>query len=153
MRQSLTLPHPITILIADDDEDDVRLVERTLRNERVLNTLHHVRDGVEALEYLRQQGDYAEARRPDLILLDLNMPRKGGDEVLEEMRNDPKLMGVPVAVFTTSDDERDEANAKKYAATSFITKPLDLAKIRQMMRDIGSYWFCIVALPDVDFQR
>ncbi|MCL4143582.1 UNVERIFIED_CONTAM: hypothetical protein GTU68_052939 [Idotea baltica] len=143
----MTAPRPIDILLVEDDDDDVGLIERTLENDRVLNALVRVTDGVEAMEFLRREGKYTEAVRPDLILLDLNMPRMNGKEVLKAVQEDSNLETIPIVVFTTSDDERDVLTSYKYRANSYITKPLDIVKFREVLREIRNYWFCVVTLP------
>jgi len=138
---------PIHILLVDDDDDDVELTKITLERDRALNTIDRVVDGVEAMQFLRREGEYAEARRPDLVLLDLNMPRKDGREVLQEIKGDPKLATIPVVVFTSSDHERDILTTYKYQANSYVTKPVDLGEFRAILRDIRGYWMSVVTLP------
>ncbi len=138
---------PAKILLVEDDDLDVELIEKSLRRDRVANTLNRVRDGVEAMQYLRREGDYAGASRPDLILLDLNMPRMDGREVLKQCFEDDSLKSIPIVVFTSSDDERDVLASYQYKASSYVTKPIDLVKFREVLNELSQYWFCIVTLP------
>ncbi len=124
---------PIDILLVDDDVD---LITRSLTNDRVLNHMHRVADGVEAMAFLRRQDPYSDAVQPDLILLDLNMPRMDGREVLKAMKEDSTLSVIPVVVFTSSDDERDDLDSYKYKANSYVTKPLDLIKLRTIRKEL-----------------
>ena len=148
-RPGAAAPHarPINILLVEDDDVDVELIERTLEKDRVLNSLYRVADGVQAMEYLRRTGEYADAVRPDLVLLDLNMPRMDGRETLKQIKEDPELETLPVVVFTSSDDERDIMESYKYKANSYVTKPIDLIKFREILHEIRDYWFCVVTLP------
>lgn len=138
---------PIEILLVEDDDDDVRLTTKAFQKDRILNRVHRVEDGVQALEFLRREGDFADAVTPDLILLDLNMPRKTGREVLEELNQDPELSDIPVVVLTTSDDEKDIAFSEEHGAAGFITKPIDLNKFRDLLKMINDFWFSVVRLP------
>jgi chemotaxis family two-component system response regulator Rcp1 len=146
MSQSISA-RPIEILLVDDDDDDVLLTKKTLEKDRVLNHIHRVEDGVEAMDYLRNQGQYTDATRPDLILLDLNMPRKDSREVLKEVKEDKSLCTIPVVVLTTSEDESDVLASYNYQANSFVTKPVDLNQFRNVIRSVGEYWFSVVKLP------
>jgi CheY-like chemotaxis protein len=138
---------PIEILLVEDDDDDVVLTQKALENDRILNRVHRVEDGVEALEYLRREGRFEFAPRPDLILLDLNMPRKDGREVLRDIKNDEDLKAIPVVVLTTSDAESDIASSYEYQANSYVTKPVDLEKFKKVVATIKEYWFTVVKLP------
>lgn len=139
---------PVSILLVDDDDEDVELIMKFLERDRIVNTVNRVRDGKEAMEYLRKQGGFADAERPDLILLDLNMPRMDGREVLKECFEDKALETIPIVVFTSSDDERDVLASYEYKANSYVTKPVDLVKFGEVLKEIGEYWFCIVTLPN-----
>jgi CheY-like chemotaxis protein len=141
---------PIEILLVEDDDDDVLLTTKAFENDRILNRLHRVKDGIEAMEFLRREGEFAKALRPDLILLDLNMPRKNGREVLKEIKEDPKLHRIPVVVLTTSDDENDVMLSYEHQANSYVTKPVDLDKFREVLKTIKEYWFSVVKLPPAD---
>lgn len=141
------LTRPIEILLVEDDDDDVFLTRRALEQESVHNSVHRVEDGVEALEFLRFEGRFKDVPRPDLILLDLNMPRKDGREVLKEIKGDPDLRLIPVVVLTTSDSEADIAGSYECQANSFITKPVDLSEFRTVVKSIKEYWFSTVDLP------
>lgn len=144
---SLQSARPIEILLIDDDDDDVRLMCKSLEQDRILNSIHRVEDGVVAMDYLRRRGQFVDAARPDLILLDLNMPRKDDREVLKEIKEDPQLRMIPVVVLTTSDDERDIFQSYEYRASSYVTKPVDLLQFRNVLQSIKDYWFSVVRLP------
>jgi len=138
---------PVEILLVDDSAADVRLLRETFKDAKVTNNISVARDGVEAMALLRREGQYAKAPRPDLILLDLNMPKKDGREVLGEIRSDPNLTSIPVVILTTS--EADEDIVKSYAlhANCYIKKPVDLEQFAKVVSDIENFWFCIVRLP------
>ena len=139
----------VTILMADDDEEDCLLTREALAESRLLNDLRIVHDGEELLEYLRRRGRYAnaDAPRPGLILLDLNMPRKDGREALREIKADPALCAIPVVVLTTSQADEDIVRSYQLAASSYITKPVNFEGLVEVMRELGHYWFDIVDLP------
>lgn len=140
----------VVILMADDDEDDILLTQKALRQGKLLNELHCVRDGEELLDYLFHQGDYtdaAKAPRPGIILLDLNMPRKDGREALKEIKANPAVNDIPIVVFTTSKAEEDIYRSYKLGVNSFITKPVTFDRLIEVMQMIGKYWFEIVTLP------
>ena len=138
---------PIEILLVEDDVGDVRLTLEALKGAKVLNHLSVAEDGVEALAFLRRQGKYAQAPFPDLILLDLNLPRKDGRTVLAEIKADADLKRVPVIVLTTSQDEQDVLRAYDTHANCFITKPVDMKKFLEVVKTIDSFWLTIVKLP------
>ncbi len=123
------------------------MIKLKLTKDRVANKIDRVSDGVEAMQYLRGEGGFANAARPDLVLLDLNMPRMDGREVLKQCDEDPDLKSIPIVVFTSSDDERDVLESYKYKANSYVTKPIDLVKFREVLQNLSEYWFCIVTLP------
>ena len=142
---------PITILVAEDDEDDRLLMQDALEENRLANDLHFVTDGEELMDYLLHRGDYSDpktAPRPSLILLDLNMPRKDGREALKEIKSDPDLRQIPVVVLTTSKAEEDILRTYDLGVSSFIAKPVVFESMVQIMRMLGTYWFEIVELPD-----
>ena len=138
---------PIEILLVEDNPGDVRLTEEALKDGKVLNHLSVVRDGEEAMAFLRREAPYAEAPRPDVVLLDLNLPRKDGREVLADIKSDPELRRVPVVILTTSNHERDILRAYDLNANCYITKPVDLDQFIQVVRSIGDFWLTIVKLP------
>lgn len=140
---------PILILMADDDDDDFMLTQKALKESKLLNTLVRVTDGEELMEYLLSQGKYndVETKRPGLILLDLNMPRKDGREALKEIKEHQELRDIPVVVFTTSKAEEDIYRSYKLGVNSFITKPVTFTSLIDVMTSLGRYWFEIVELP------
>ncbi|GAC1371283.1 MAG: response regulator [Ktedonobacteraceae bacterium] len=141
---------PIVILMADDDEDDILLTKKALEKGKLLNPLHTVQDGEELLDYLLHRGKYANdtnAPRPGLILLDLNMPKKDGREALREIKSQDELKDIPIVVFTTSKAEEDIYRSYKLGVNSFITKPVTLDSLIDVMQTLGKYWFEIVTLP------
>lgn len=138
---------PIEILLVEDDDEDVLLMEHALKKDRILNRLNRVEDGVEAIKYLRRQAEYADAMRPDLILLDLNMPRKDGRETLREIKQDPELQSIPVVILTTSEDQADIQQSYHDHVNSYVSKPVDLDQFRGIVSVLQEYWFCIVQLP------
>ncbi|HEU4559202.1 MAG TPA: response regulator [Longimicrobium sp.] len=142
---------PLTIVMADDDEDDRLLARDALREAPVTVTLRFVEDGGELLEYLRRERRYAppaDAPAPSLVLLDLNMPRMGGMEALREIRRDPALRRIPVVVMTTSGEREDVVKSYELGANSFITKPVSFSGLVEVMRTLGRYWGGTVSLPD-----
>lgn len=143
----------ITIVMADDDDDDYLLTKKALKESKLLNKLHRVKDGEELLEYLRHEGAYADGtvyERPGIILLDLNMPRKDGREALKEIKSDPKLRNIPVVVFTTSKAEEDIYKTYELGVNSFITKPVTFDSLIKVMQTLGTYWLEIVELPNTN---
>ena len=138
---------PIEILLVEDNPGDVELAREALQTGKVNNSLQVVGDGVFAMEFLRRQGKYAGAPRPDLILLDLNMPRKDGREVLAEIKADPDLKRIPVVILTTSQAEEDILKTYNLHANCFITKPIDLHQFIKVVQAIEEFWFTIVKLP------
>ena len=137
----------ISVLLVDDDPGDVLLVREAFEDHKVGNLLSVVSDGVEAMEYVRGQGSYSQAVRPDLILLDLNLPRKSGIEVLEEIKTDPSLSMIPVVVLTTSEAEEDIVRAYKLHANAYITKPVDFEQFSQIVHQIDEFFIGLVKLP------
>ncbi|HEX2208573.1 MAG TPA: response regulator [Longimicrobium sp.] len=138
---------PIEVLLVEDNPGDVRLTREALRDGKVHNNLSVAPDGVEALAFLRREGKYADAPRPDVILLDLNLPRKDGREVLEEIKADPSLRNIPVVILTSSEAERDIAQAYALHANCYVTKPVDLDQFITVVKSIEDFWFSIVKLP------
>jgi len=137
----------IEILLVEDNEGDARLTREAFKDGKLQNVLHHVRDGVEALAFLRREGAYRSVPRPDLILLDLNLPRRDGREVLAEIKEDADLKRIPVVVLTTSNDERDILQSYNLHANCFITKPVRLDDFIQVVQSIEGFWLTIVRLP------
>ena len=142
-----TTGRPIEILVVEDNPGDVRLTVEALKEGKVRNNLSVVADGVEALAFLRREGKYADAARPDLILLDLNLPKKDGREVLAEIKEDPNLRRIPVVVLTTSEEEKDILQAYDLRTNAYITKPVDLDQFLTVVRSIEDFWLTIVKLP------
>jgi two-component system response regulator len=138
---------PIDILLVDDDQGDVLLTTKALHQGKLVNKIHVAHDGVEAMEFLRREGAFANAPRPDLIFLDLNMPRKDGREVLEEIKHDDELRAIPVVVLTTSDADRDILHSYHLHANCYVTKPVGMDQFLNVVRDIQGYWFSVVKLP------
>ncbi len=138
---------PIEILLVEDNPGDVRLTQEGLNEGKVRNNLHVARDGVQALAFLRREGEHVDAVRPDLVLLDLNLPRKDGREVLAEMKSDPELRTIPVVVLTTSSAEQDVLRSYELQANCYITKPVDLEQFITVVRSIEDFWLTIVTLP------
>lgn len=139
--------HAIEILLVEDNLGDARLTQEAMREARVSNRMSHVRDGVEAMAFLRREGAYAGAPRPDLILLDLNLPRKDGREVLDEIKHDERLRRIPVVVLTVSQADEDILRAYNLNANCYITKPVDLEQFIKVVRSIEDFWLTIVRLP------
>ena len=138
---------PIEILLVEDDPGDVLMAREALAEGKVANRLAVVNDGVEAMAYLRAEGEYAERPRPDLVLLDLNLPRKGGLEVLEELKADDDLKRIPVVVLTTSDAERDIIVSYDHYANAYIKKPVDFDQFVSVVRQIDEFFVTVVLLP------
>ena len=139
---------PIEILMVEDNEGDARLAREAMRESKMKNSLHHVADGEAAMAFLRQEGRFADAPRPDLIMLDLNLPRKSGQEVLAEIKSDPDLKRIPVVILTVSSDEVDILRSYNLHANCYITKPLDLAQFMTVVKSIEDFWLTIVKLPN-----
>jgi chemotaxis family two-component system response regulator Rcp1 len=142
-----TVGRPIEILLAEDSPTDVMLAEEALAEAKVNNNLHVAKDGVEAMAFLRREGKYTDAPRPDLILLDLNMPRKSGSEVLTEVKADDHLKQIPVVILTTSQAEQDVARAYGLHANCYISKPVDFEQFTSVVQAIEHFWFTVVLLP------
>ena len=138
---------PIEILLVEDNPGDARLAKEALKEATVCNNLNLVEDGMEAMAYLRHEGKYADKPRPDLILLDLNLPKKNGHEVLAEIKADEDLKRIPVVILTVSQDERDILETYENHANCYITKPVDLAQFMEVVKAIEDFWLTIVKLP------
>jgi two-component system response regulator len=141
---------PIEILLVEDDPGDVELTRETLLESKIMLNLNVVSDGVEALAYLRKEGPYTQAMHPDLLLLDLNLPRKDGREVLEEMKADNHLRSIPVIVLTTSKAEEDILRSYDLGASCYIPKPVGFEQFTKVVRSIEEFWFTVVRLPRGD---
>lgn len=141
------LGRPAEILLVEDNPGDVELTREGLEAAKVCNNLHVVMDGVEALAFLRREGKYADAPRPDLVFLDLNLPKKDGRQVLAEIKADEDLRVIPVVILTTSKAEEDILKSYKLNANSYISKPVDFAGFAEIVRAIDHFWFSVVILP------
>ena len=140
----------IDILLVEDNPGDVRLTQEALLEGKVKNRLYIAKDGVEAIEFLRREGNFHDAVRPDLILLDLNLPRKDGRQVLQEIKSDPALRVIPVVVLTTSEAEEDILKSYDLHANCYITKPVDLEQFLKIVQMIEDFWLSVVKLPNHD---
>ena len=138
---------PANILLVEDNPGDVRLVQEALRESKLISQLHAVSDGKDALAFLRKQGNYAHMARPDLILLDLNLPGKDGREVLSEIKADPDLLRIPVVILTSSKAEEDITNSYEHHANCYVTKPLELERFIEAVKGIQNFWINVVTLP------
>nr|WP_242022512.1 response regulator [Trichocoleus sp. FACHB-90] len=134
-------------MLVEDNEGDIRLTKEAFRESMVWNHMNVVKDGAEALAFLRREGKYTDAIRPGIILLDLNLPKRSGIEVLEEIKRDDELKHIPVVVLTSSQAEQDILNSYNFHANCFITKPLDLEQFLQVVQSIKDFWLTIVKLP------
>lgn len=143
-----TVDSPAEILLAEDNPGDVVLTKKALEQGNLANNLNVVEDGVEVMRYLRQEGAYADAARPDLILLDLNMPRKDGKEVLAEIDADDNLCRIPVVVLTSSESEQDIARSYELSANAYLTKPVDFDGFIEIVNRLEDFWFQVVKLPE-----
>jgi CheY-like chemotaxis protein len=137
----------VDILLVEDSPSDAMMTREALEFSKLMNRLHIVDDGVEAMDFLRRQGKYLDAPRPGLVLLDLNLPRKGGLEVLKEIKEDPELKMIPVVVLTTSKAEEDVVRSYESYANCYISKPIEFAKLADSVRAAGQFWLCVVTLP------
>ena len=137
----------VPVLLVEDDPGDVLLVREALAEHKVANTLSVVSDGVQALEFLRGEGEYGDAERPGLVLLDLNLPRKSGAEVLAEVKNDPRLSTIPVVVLTTSEAEEDVLRSYQHHANAYVTKPVDFGRFKSVVHQIDDFFLGLVKLP------
>ena len=138
---------PVEILLVEDNPGDARLTREALSASKVRNRLHRASDGEEAMAFLRREGPFADVPAPDLILLDLNLPRRDGREVLEDIKNDPALKHIPVVILTSSQAEEDILRSYRLHANCFITKPVDLEQLTRVVQGIEQFWFTLVKLP------
>lgn len=137
----------ISVLLVEDDPGDVLLIREAFADHKVGNVLSSVSDGVEAMRFVRGEGEYSDVERPDLVLLDLNLPRKSGIEVLAEIKGDPQLSTIPVIVLTTSEAEEDILRSYEMHANAYITKPVDFERFREIVHQIDDFFIGIVKLP------
>ena len=138
---------PVEILLVEDNPGDVRLIQEALKDAKVLNNVSVAKDGVEAMDFLHREGKYSGVPFPDLILLDLNLPKKDGREVLREIKTDDKLKHIPVVILTSSKAEEDIAKSYSLQANCYITKPVDLDEFTKVVKSIKEFWFSVVELP------
>lgn len=138
---------PIEILLVEDNPGDVQLTRKAFKDAGLVNNLNVVNDGVAAMEYLRQEGEYAEATRPDMVLLDLNLPRKDGEEVLTEIKEDPDLKRIPVVILTSSDAEEDMIKSYNEHANAYLTKPVDFQGFLNVVQRVEGFWISVVEFP------
>jgi two-component system, response regulator len=144
---SAIISEPIEVLLVEDNEDDIVLIEEAFAEAKLMNVICKVRDGEDALAYLRQVEPYTHRRRPGLVLLDINMPKKNGFEVLQAMKADPLLQSLPVVMLTTSDREDDIVRSYTYGACSYIRKPMSLAQFAQVVKGFELYWTMVSRVP------
>ena len=138
---------PIEVLLVEDDPGDVMMTREAFQDYKLQNQLHVVSDGAEAMEFLRQEGEYAGRPRPDLVLLDLNLPRMDGRQVLEAIKSDSELASIPVVVLTTSENEDDVLRSYSLHANAYVTKPVDFARFIEVVRQIDDFFVTVVRLP------
>lgn len=146
----MTLSQPasqIEVLLVEDDPGDVLMTREAFADYKVANTLNVVQDGADAMAFLRREGEHADARRPDLVLLDLNLPRMDGREVLEAIKSDPELASIPVVVLTTSEAEEDVLRSYSLHANAYVTKPVDFERFIDVVRQIDDFFITVVRLP------
>lgn len=141
------LAHSIEVLLVEDDAVDVELTREALLESKIKVNLNVVRDGEKAMVYLRKEGEYSKSKTPDLVILDLNLPRMNGQEVLQAMKSDEDLKKIPVVVLTTSSDKQDIAKSYALGANCYVTKPMGLDQFSQVVHSIETFWFTIVRLP------
>ena len=144
------MSEPVDLLLVEDNEDDIVLIEEAFAESKLMNLIFKVRDGEEALAYLRQEGQYTHRRRPGLVLLDINMPKKNGFEVLQAMKADPLLQSLPVVMLTTSDREDDIVRSYTHGACSYIRKPMSLEQFVQVVKDFELYWTMVSRVPQAN---
>jgi two-component system, chemotaxis family, response regulator Rcp1 len=147
MPNELAGSRPAEILLADDNDDDVELTRQGFKHTKLLLNLHRVKDGEECMAFLRKQGEYINAPTPDLLLLDLNMPKMSGSQVLAEIVKDEILCSMPVVILTTSEDSDDILKLYKLRCSAYISKPVDFNQFLKVVRSIAEYWFTVVVLP------
>lgn len=141
----------VDVLLVEDNPADARLIEEVFKDFKIANELHIVDDGIKAMQFLHQEGAYSDVHLPDLIMLDLNLPRKDGREVLAEIKQDEKLKFIPVVILTTSSDRQDIVNTYMHHANCFITKPVDFEQFMNVIQYIEDFWFTVVKLPQKEF--
>lgn len=141
---------PIDILLVEDNEGDIILTQEAFKEAKLSNTIHVVRDGEAALDFLYRRGDYVDAAKPDIILLDINLPKIDGTQVLENIKNDPILKLIPVVILTSSKAERDVVKSYKLHANSYIVKPVSLDNFMNIVKVIENFWFTVVSFPTDD---
>jgi CheY-like chemotaxis protein len=144
---TVSVPRRIEILMVEDSPSDILITREALRGSKLINELHVVEDGEQAMAFLRQQGNYAEAPRPDLVLLDWNLPRKTGKEVLEEVKSDEDLKLIPVVILTASKAEADVLKAYGLHANAFVSKPVGFESFVELVGTVSHFWFSVVTLP------
>jgi two-component system response regulator len=142
-----TTMRPIQILLVEDSPTDAELTRTALKTAKMANEVIHMQDGVQAMQFLRRQGAYSQAAQPDLILLDLNLPRKDGREILAELKEDPDLKVIPVVVLTTSKAEEDVIRSYQLHANCYVTKPVNFERFLEIVQSIESFWLTVVSLP------
>ena len=150
MTKVMEMSRPVEILLVEDNPGDVRLTEEALKEGKVSSNLSVVGNGIEALAFLRQEGKYSSSPRPDLMLLDLNLPLKSGHEVLRELKSDPAIRNIPVVVLSTSSAKQDILSTYNLHANCYITKPVDLDQFMKVIQSIESFWLSIVELPSLE---
>ncbi|WP_276259464.1 response regulator [Haloglomus litoreum] len=139
--------NPIEILLVEDNPGDVRLTRKAFEDAGLVNNLHVVNDGVSAMEYLRQEGEYADSERPDMVLLDLNLPRKSGEDVLADIKHDEELKRIPVVILTSSDAEEDMIRTYNEHANAYLTKPVDFQGFLDVVGRVEGFWISVVEFP------
>ncbi|MFB6299085.1 MAG: response regulator [Halobacteriales archaeon] len=142
-----TTGQPVEVLLAEDNPGDARLTEKAFDQGNILNNLHIVEDGVKTMQFLRQEDEYREKPRPDLVLLDLNMPKKDGWDVLEEIKEDPNLARIPVIVLTSSEAEEDIVKSYELQANAYLTKPVDFQGFLNIVHGFEEFWLSVVKMP------
>ncbi|GAB2997483.1 response regulator [Amycolatopsis acidiphila] len=146
----MTIPEPldvVDVLLVEDDDGDVLMTQEAFEHHKIRNKLHVVKDGEQALQFLRREGEHADAPRPGLILLDLNLPRRDGREVLAELKDDPELRVIPVVVLTTSEAEEDIVRSYSLHANAYVSKPVDFERFIEVIRQIDDFFVTVVKLP------
>lgn len=147
MENEMTIPHLIEILLVEDNMGDIELTQEAFQEMKICNQLHIARDGEEALDFLYRRGNYGDAVRPDIILMDLNMPKKNGKEVLEAIKQDEILKDIPVVMLTSSDAERDIVKSYQLHANAYVVKPVDFQQFMYVMQTVENFWLGVVKLP------
>lgn len=141
---------PATVLLVEDNPGDIRLTKEAFKEGNIDNDLYVVTDGVEAVDFLYQQGEHADAPRPDMVLLDLNLPRKNGDEVLDDIQKSPDLKAIPIIVLTGSKAQEDIVKSYQLCANAYLTKPVDPMDFIEVVQDLEHFWLTVVQVPDMD---